>query len=120
VGVAGLSKQLTMSSSNVVTSSAPYALLYYAAGGDGNAHVYGLKLADTSVAPSATQVSSLSLNSVSDICGSIGFGQTNVYDPKTLFVVLHTNVGGASSCGKGGDVYQMVHYTDSSTTDRPS
>jgi len=116
VAIAGLSKQLTKNSSNVVTSSTPYALLYYTTSPYGIAHMYGLKLADTSVVPHAFSVSRLTLNSVGDICGSIGSAVTNVYDPTKLFVVLHTNAGGASSCGKGGDVYQVVHYTDSSAT----
>ena len=116
VAIAGLSKQLTKNSSNVVTSSTPYALLYYTTSPNGIAHLYGLKLADTSVVPNAFPVSRLTLNSVGEICGSIGSAVTNVYDPTKLFVVLHTNAGGASSCGKGGDVYQVIHYADSSAT----
>jgi hypothetical protein len=110
------SKQPTLNGSNVVTSLSPYAILYVAVGSDGNAHVYALSLASTSAAPSETQVSSLSLNSIGDVCGLTGSAQTNLFDPTTLFIVLHTNSGGQSSCGKGGDVYQVVHYTDSSTT----
>ncbi len=117
VSVMGLSKQLSSSSTNVVTASSPYALIYAAVGSDGNAHIYALNLSNTSVAPGATQVSSLALSSMADICSIIGTAQTNVADPTTMFVVLHTNAGGASSCGAGGDVYQVVHYNDSAATD---
>ena len=116
VDVVGFSKNTTLNSSNVVTSTSPYALLYLAVGSDGNAHLYAVNLSDVSVAPSATQVSSLSLSSLADVCSIVGSAQTNLYDPTTLFVVLRTNAAGSSSCGKGGDVYQVVHYSDSSTT----
>ena len=109
-------KKPTVNGSNVVTSSSPYALVYVTVGSDNNAHVYALNLSDATVAPGATQVSNLSLSSMTDICEPIGSAQTNLYDPTTLFLVLHTNAGGASSCGNGGDVYQVVHYTDSSAT----
>jgi hypothetical protein len=112
----GLSKSLTSNSSNVVTASSPYALLYIATGSDGKAHAYALNLSDVTVAPAATQISSLSLGSVADICGIVGSAQTRISDPTTLFVVLHTNSGGATSCGSGGDVYEVIHYTDSATT----
>ena len=98
-------------------SSAPYALVYIASGSDGNAHVYLSNISNTSVVPSATQLSSLSLRSMADICGIVGWAQANVDDPTTWFVVLHINAGGTSSCGAGGDVYQVIHYNDSSTTD---
>jgi hypothetical protein len=110
------SKKPLLNGSNVVTSLSPYAILYVATGSDGNAHLYALDLSDPSVAPTAAQVSSLSLSSTADMCGTAGSAQTNLYDPTTLFLVLHTNPGGTSKCGKGGDVYQVVHYTDSSTT----
>ena len=116
VRLLGLSKELTSNSSNVVTSWSPYALLYAATGGDGSAHVYALNLSDVSVAPAATQASSLSLSSMTDICGFVQSAQTQVSDPTTLFVVLQTNSGGASSCGTGGDVYQVIHYSDSADT----
>jgi hypothetical protein len=117
VEVVGFSKNPTSNSSNVVTSTTPYALLYLAVGSDGNAHLYSVNLSDVSVAPSATQVSSLSLSALSDICSIVGSAQTNLYDPTTLFVVLRTNAAGSSSCGNGGDVYRVAHYSDSSTTD---
>ena len=116
MAVLALSKELAPNNSNVVTSSSPYALLYTATGSDGNAHVYALNLSDVAVAPAATQVSSLSLSSVADICSILGSAQTEVSDPTTLFVVLHTNAGGQSNCGSGGDVYQVIHYADSATT----
>lgn len=114
--VEALSKQLASNSSNMAASASPYALLYAAAGGDGSVHLYALTLSNTSVAPSATQVSSLALSSTDDICPANAAAQTKLTDPTTLFVVLHTNPGGTSSCGHGGDVYQVIHYTDSATT----
>lgn len=116
VSTVGSSSQLTLNSANVVTSVSPYALLYIAVGSDGSQHVYRVQLADTTVAPTAVQVSSLSLPTTTALCLGGGSAQTNIYDPKTIFVLLHTNAGGSSSCGKGGDVYQVVHYADSSTT----
>lgn len=115
VEVLAHSDSLTRNSAGVVTSAAPYGLLYAAVGSDGNFHIYALRLGDTSVAPAAIQASSLSLAALTDICRS-SFAQTNLYDPTTLFVVLDTNVGGTSSCGNGNDVYQVVRYTDSSTS----
>lgn len=90
-------------------SAAPYAVVYIAVGSDGNAHVYSLNLSNTAVAPSATQLSTLSLSSMADLCGIVGWAQTTVSDPTTWFVVVHT-------CGTGGDVYQVIHYNDSPTT----
>lgn len=114
ITVLASSKKQALNSANIVTSVSPYALIYLANGSDGNAHVYAVTLADTSVAPKATQVSSLSLGSASDVCNVVGQAQTNVYDPTTLFVLLRTNAGGAASCGTG-DVYQVVHYSDAPT-----
>lgn len=104
VSVVALLKQLSSG-----TSSSPYALAYIAVGSDGNTHVYSLNLSPTSVAPSATQLSTLSLSSMADICGIVGSAQTKIADPTTWFVVVHT-------CGAGGDVYQVIHYNDSPTT----
>jgi hypothetical protein len=120
VSTVGNSSQPNLNSAtNVVTSVSPYALLYIAVGSDGHQHLYRLKLADTTVAPTAVQVSSLSLPTTTALCpgpAAVSSTQTNIYDPTSLFVLLHTNSAGSSSCGKGGDVYQVVHYADSSTT----
>jgi hypothetical protein len=116
VNVIAFSRSLTLSTANVVTSTSPYALLYLAVGDDANTHIYGVHLGNIAVSPDATQVSSLSLNSLADVCGIVGTAQTKVSDPASLFVVLQTNAGGSASCGNGGDVYQVVHYSDSSTT----
>ena len=112
--VAGLAKQ-AIKTSDAMRSSSPYAVLYLATGNDGNVHMYGLKLAGTSGVPTATQVSSLSLGSLDEICGLVGFAPTRLDDPTTLFTVIRSNAAGRSSCGQG-DQYDVVHFTDSQST----
>lgn len=111
------SLQVTVNSSNVVTEFSPSAMMYLAVGSDGKTHVYGLNLTDVSTAPKASQLGSFALAAPAATCG-LEFTEmaTNAFEPTTAFVLLHTNPKGASECNKGGDQYQVVHYTDSVST----
>jgi hypothetical protein len=108
----------TINGSNVVTGYSPATFMFAATDGSGNIHIYGLNLA-SSTQPTATQISSLSLplasgaaiNSV--ICNFNG-ASTNILQPTTIFVVLH--IAGTTGCNTTGDVWEVVHYTDTAAT----
>ena len=111
-------RSITVNASNVVTAYSPATLMYAATDTNNNIHVYGLNLLAAQT-PAATQISSLSLplaagaalNTV--ICDSHG-SSSNLLQPTTLFVVLH--IAGTMGCNTKGDVWEVVHYTDSSAT----
>jgi hypothetical protein len=92
--------------------------MYAAIDTSNNIHVYGLNLASAS-APTPTQIGSLSLpltpgaavNTV--ICDSRE-ASTNLFDATTVFVVLH--IAGTTGCNTTGDVWEVVHYKDASST----
>jgi predicted SpoU family rRNA methylase len=105
----GMAFQFATSPSIVAT---PALMIYAAAGADGNTHVYGLKVGDTSTVPTATQLSSLSLAPTQQICG-FSQAQADLADPTTVFTILDVSPG---LCGVGGDVFEVVHYKDSPTT----
>jgi hypothetical protein len=110
-------------SGSSVTGYAPALLMFLAPDTSGNLHVYGTSLSPATGTPTSVQISSLSspLNAIggtqgaSNIC-DYGQGQTNIYSPTTLFVVIH--IAGTTGCaGSGsGDSWVVVHYTDSPTT----
>lgn len=109
---------VTVNGSNVVTAYSPATLMFAATDQSNNIHVYGLNLLAPQT-PAATQISSLSLplapgaalNTV--ICDSHG-SSSNLLQPTTLFVVLH--IAGTTGCNTAGDVWEVVHYTDSPAT----
>ncbi len=95
----------------------PYAFIYAATGNDGNVHLYSLNISNASSVPVPQQISSLSLSSMSLLCQDHFVGQTSS-DPTTGFGVLHI-AGKNGTCGTSaanGDVWEVVHYTDSATT----
>jgi hypothetical protein len=92
-----------------LASLSPAVMMYAAIGTDGMVHLYGLKLTDTSTVPTAKQIGTLSLAALADICDS-NQAETNLTDPTTLLVALH--IAGPSGCGKGGDIYEVVHFSD--------
>jgi hypothetical protein len=108
-------QNVTVNGTNVVTAYSPATLMFAATDTNNNIHVYGLNLVAAQT-PTATQISSLSLpltagaalNSV--ICDSHG-SSSNLLQPTTLFVVLH--IAGTTGCNTKGDVWEVVHYTDS-------
>jgi hypothetical protein len=114
----GYSQQITVNGSNAITSYSPAAYMFAAIDTSNNIHVYGLDLASTS-APTATQIGSLSLPLTSGaavdtvICDSRE-ASTNIFDATTVFVVLH--IAGTTGCNTTGDVWEVVHYTDTSGT----
>jgi predicted SpoU family rRNA methylase len=97
---------------NGTVTSTPAVFIYAAAGTDGNTHVYGLKVGDTSTVPTPTQLSSLSLSPSQQICG-FSQAQTSLADPTTVFTILDVSPG---QCGTGGDIFEVVRYQDSPTT----
>jgi len=112
----GGSLQVTVNSSNVITAYSPFAMLYLAVGTDGKTHVYGLNLTDVSAPPKAEQLSSFASASPTVLCNLLSTPMaTNAFQPTTAFVLLHTNPKGSASCDKSGDVYEVVHYSDSPT-----
>lgn len=102
----------TFSTGSTPVIATPTLMIYAAAGADGNTHVYGLKIDDTSTLPTPTQISSLSLSPTQQICG-FSQAQTSLADPTTVFTVLDVSPG---LCGSGGDVFEVVHYLDSPST----
>jgi hypothetical protein len=114
----GYGQQITLNGSNDVTAYSPATYMYAAIDTSNNIHVYGLNLTSTTT-PTPTQIGSLSLpltagaavNTV--ICDSRE-ASTNFFDASTVFVVLH--IAGSSGCNTTGDVWEVVHYTDSSST----
>jgi hypothetical protein len=111
-------EQVTVSGSNVVTALSPATYMYAAIDNSNNIHVYGLNLASSST-PEPVQIGSLSLPLTSGaaintvICDSRQ-SQTNILQPSTMFVVVH--IAGTGGCNTTGDVWEVVHYTDSSGT----
>jgi hypothetical protein len=111
-------QNVTVNAGNVITAHSPATLIYAATDTNNNIHVYGLNLLAAQT-PAATQISSLSLplapgtalNTV--ICDSHG-SSSNLLQPTTLFAVLH--IAGTTGCNTKGDVWEVVHYTDSSAT----
>jgi len=109
-------------SGSTVTGYAPGVMMFLAPDTSGNIHVFGTSLNPASGTPTSTQVSSFSVplnavgsNTASNIC-DYGQGQTSIYSPTTLFVVIH--IAGSTGCGGSGvgDSWVEVHYTDSATT----
>jgi hypothetical protein len=114
----GYGETITLSGSNAITGYSPGTYMYAAVDSSNNLHVYGMNLTSTST-PTPTQIGTLSLplaagaavNTV--ICDSRQ-ASTNLLTASTVFVVLH--IAGTGGCNTTGDVWEVVHYTDSSTT----
>jgi len=111
-------RNVTVNGSKLVTAYSPATLMFAATDSSNNIHVYGLNLVSEST-PTATQISSLSLSLASGaaldtvICDSHG-SASDLLQPTTIFVVLH--ISGRTGCNTSGDVWEVVHYTDSSVT----
>jgi hypothetical protein len=99
---------------NGVASYSPQLMMYADTNSSGTTKIYGLTLAGTSTVPTPTQISSLALASGQQICPISSDSETNVSEPDTVFVVIQ--VGTALQCNSTGGTYEVVHYTDSSTT----
>ena len=101
-----------VSSSSPITLT-PGIMMYSAVGKDGNTHVYGLVLDDTSTFPTPVQISNLSLDSTQTVCDSTQ-AQTSLADPTTLFALIQ--VGDAATNCSTTSAFKVVHYKDSSST----
>jgi hypothetical protein len=100
-------------SSGGLTTYIPKLIVYSDTDFSGNTKVYGLDISDTSKTPTPVQISSLALDSTQQICE--GFqGQVNLSDPTTIFVLLH--IAPTGTCFVGTGTFEVVHYTDSSST----
>jgi hypothetical protein len=93
-------------------SYSPDVMMYAAAGTDGNTHVYGLNLSDTTL-PAPVQISSLSLPATKEICSS-NQAEVNLATPTTMFVVI--NIADAGKCNLQVGTFDVVSYKDKSTT----
>ena len=104
---------------STLTSNSPYAIVYSALGGDGNIHVYGLNLSNTSAVPSPVQISSLSFapggHPLDQSCFFNGY--SNGTDPTTAFFIVM--LPSANACGTGittGNSFELIRYTDAPGT----
>jgi hypothetical protein len=104
------------------SSATPALMMYAAVGADGNTHVYGLDLTDTSKTPVPTQITNLSVPSSEHICsqGQVEGDQTT---PSSLAVVMYVTPGKAGAkpgtvgyCNWATGTYELARYTDSPTT----
>jgi hypothetical protein len=119
----GLSLAGFVSGGALPASETPAAMIYAAAGSDGNAHVYGLSLAYSSSSPPApVQLTNLSVPPPKVICQA-GQVESNLADPSSLEVVVYvvtpqanSQAGQTGYCGGGGGSYYLVHYADSAAT----
>jgi hypothetical protein len=108
----------TLSHKGKAPAYSPATYLFAATDASNNIHVYGLNLTAAST-PIATQIGTLSLPLPSGkaietvICDSSG-SPTNDLDGTSVFLVLH--IAGATGCNTTGDVWEVVHYTDSTST----
>jgi len=114
----GYAEQITVNGSGVISAYSPAIYMYAGVDSSNAIHVYGLNLTSTA-APTPVQIGSLSLPLASGaaistvICESRP-ANTNLFDPTTMFVVLH--IAGTTGCNTTGDVWEVVHYADGAST----
>ena len=108
----GIGTQISESGGTLTYS--PQLMMYADTNSSGTTSIFGLTLANTSTVPTPAQISNLVVPATQQVC-STGFSSlTDVTQPTTLFVVIE--VGTPTQCSAGGGTYEVVHYTDSSTT----
>ena len=108
----GIGTQISLN--NGVATYSPQVMMYADTNSAGVTKIFGLTLAGTSSVPTPTQIGSLAVPSGQQICLPSSTSETDVTQPTTLFAVIE--VGTATQCNSGGGTYEVVHYTDSSTT----
>ena len=91
----------------------PDTMMYAAVGKDGNTHVYGIALNDTSTFPTPVQISSLSLGASDMVCEASN-AETDLSDSTTLFALIEVG-DAATECGTTS-TFEVVHFTDSTST----
>ncbi|HTW81978.1 MAG TPA: hypothetical protein VME23_20705 [Terracidiphilus sp.] len=114
----GAANQGFVSGSTPPGSVTPALIIYAAMGSDGNTHVYGLDLTDTSAPPVPAQITSLSVPPSEHICYE-GQVQSDLATPSSLSVVMYITAGtpGAKPgtvgyCGSSPGTFELAHYTD--------
>jgi hypothetical protein len=120
-GFAGFVNEATLPS-----SATPSTLIYAAVGSDGNQHVYGLNLANTTgstTPPKPVQITSLSVPASQSLCAA-GQLETKLTTPSSLEVVIHvatpesgTKPGMVGYCeGVPDGKYYLITYDESAST----
>jgi hypothetical protein len=116
--ILGLAFQGITSSTTNTGSVIPALLMYAAMGSDGNSHIYGLDLTDTSTPPVPAQITNLSVPPSEHICPG-GQVESNGTMPDTLAVVIYVTPGAAGAkpgtvgyCGVPPGTYELAHYID--------
>ena len=108
----GIGTQITVTGG--VATYSPQVMMYGDTDSTGATKIFGLKLAGTSTVPTPTQISNLAVPSGQQICSVGASSETDVTQPTTLFAVIE--VGTLAQCSASGGTFEVVHYTDSSTT----
>lgn len=104
----------TISESGGVLTYSPQVMMYADTNSSGTTNIFGLTLAGTSTVPTPTQISNLALPSGQQICNIGASALTNVSQPTSLFVVIQ--VGTPTQCLADTGTFEVVHYTDSTST----
>jgi hypothetical protein len=114
----GAAYQGFVSGTTPPSSLTPAVIMYAAVGSDGNTHVYGLDLTDTSTTPVPVQITSLSVPPSEHIC-SEGQVESDLATPSSLSAVVYVTAGTAGAkpgtvgyCGSSPGTYELAHYTD--------
>jgi hypothetical protein len=117
----GAAYQGFVSGTTPPSSVTPAVIMYAAAGADGNTHVYGLDLTDTSTTPVPVQITNLSVPPSEHIC-SEGQVESDLATPSSLSVVMYVTAGTAGAkpgtvgyCGSSPGTYELAHYADEPT-----
>ena len=108
----GIGTQISVQG-GVVTYS-PQVMMYADTNSSGITKIFGVTLAGTSSVPKPSQISSLAVPSGQQICQVASSSETDVSEADTLFVVIE--VGTSTQCVSAGGTFEVVHFTDSSTT----
>jgi hypothetical protein len=104
----------TISESGGVLTYSPQVMMYADTTSSGTTNIFGLTLAkNSSTVPTPTQISNLAVPSGQQICPG-NSALTNVSQPTSLFVVIQ--VGTSTQCLARTGTFEVVHYTDSSST----
>jgi hypothetical protein len=91
-------------------------VVFIAPGSDGNLHLYGVPLENSSAVPTPTQISSFSVPAATSLCNqypSFHTGFSNYSDPTSAFFVI--TIANGASCGAGTQTV-LIHYSDSAAT----
>jgi hypothetical protein len=121
--VLGAAAQGFVSATTPPTAETPALIVYAAVGPDGNSHVYGLNLSNTSATPVPAQLTNLSVPPSKHICQS-GQVQSDLTTPSSLSVVIYVTTGSPGSkpgtvgyCGFSPGTYELISYTDGPAVD---